>query len=125
VVTLPESVAEPGKGEKAELSAGTHAAVFRPLEVVAEGRDAVGVSGVKPGEWVVTVGQNLLYGEEKPQARVRAARWDEVVRLQALQREDLLHGFLERQQEVARARGAEPPSVAELAGKPAAGGQGD
>jgi RND family efflux transporter MFP subunit len=125
VVSLPANAAEPAAGEKASLSAETHAAAFRPLEVVAEGRDAIGVSGVKPGEWVVTVGQNLLQGEEKPQARVRTVRWDAVLRLQGLQREDLLHGFLERQQQIARARGAEPPSVAEFAGRPKAAAQGD
>jgi len=75
----------------------------------------VGVRGVESGEWVVTVGQNLLQGEESPSARVRPARWDGVLALQALQREHLLRGFLDKQQRLARARGAEPPSVADFA----------
>lgn len=37
--------------------------VFRPVERLAEGRGVVGVDGVEPGEWVVTVGQQLLHQE--------------------------------------------------------------
>jgi RND family efflux transporter MFP subunit len=79
---------------------------LRRVELLAEGRFSVGVRGVEPDEWVVTVGQHLLRPDEG--ARVRAVTWDEVQGLQALQREDLLHRFLEKQQEVARATGSAP-----------------
>jgi HlyD family secretion protein len=79
---------------------------LRAIEVLAEGRFSVGLRGVDQDEWVVTVGQHLLRPEEG--ARVRAVTWDQVLGLQALQREDLLHRFLEKQQEVAREAGVAP-----------------
>ncbi|HUP23724.1 MAG TPA: efflux RND transporter periplasmic adaptor subunit [Thermoanaerobaculia bacterium] len=79
---------------------------LRAIEVLAEGRLSVGLRGVEQDEWVVTVGQHLLRAEEG--ARVRAVTWDQVLGLQALQREDLLHRFLAKQQEVARETGAAP-----------------
>jgi RND family efflux transporter MFP subunit len=67
---------------------------FRPIEVIAEGRMEVGVDGLAPDSWVVTLGQNLL-AEGRQQARVRSTDWDRVLELQSLQREDLLQGVLE------------------------------
>jgi HlyD family secretion protein len=87
---------------------------LRPVEVVAEGRAVLGVDGVEPGEWVVVVGQHLLAGDEEPRARVRATSWERVLALQDLQREDLLASFLDRQQRMARERGATPPTNAEF-----------
>lgn len=86
---------------------------LRPVEVLAEGRGTVGVRGLEPGEWVVTVGQQLLAARETPDTRVRPVTWERVLQLQDLQREDLLQGFLERQRQAARERGAEIPSGAE------------
>jgi RND family efflux transporter MFP subunit len=68
-------------------------AEFRPVQVVAEGRMEVGVNGLDPDSWVVTLGQNLL-AEGKSQAHVRATSWDRVIELQQLQREDLLEEVL-------------------------------
>jgi RND family efflux transporter MFP subunit len=68
-------------------------AEFRPVEIVAEGRMEVGVSGLQPDAWVVTVGQNLL-AEGRQQARVRKTTWERVLTLQSLQREDLLQEVL-------------------------------
>ena len=93
-----------------------HPVELRPVEVLAEGRGRTGVRGVEPGEWVVTVGQQLLAGRESPRARVRSVAWQRVLELQELQREDLLRGFLERQRRSARERGAEIPSSAEYLG---------
>jgi multidrug efflux pump subunit AcrA (membrane-fusion protein) len=62
---------------------------FVPVEVVAEGRMEVAVRPVEQGAWVVSLGQNLLGGEEA-RARVRPVSWQRVVRLQGLQREDLM-----------------------------------
>jgi RND family efflux transporter MFP subunit len=114
VARLPGSVREPVAGGTAELLAGAHPVQFRPVEVMAAGRDEVGVRGVSAGEWVVTVGQNLLHADAAEVARVRPLRWERVLRLQRLQKEDLLRGFLEEQQRVARERGAAPPTVAEF-----------
>lgn len=46
---------------------------FIPIEVVARGRDAAGVSGIRSGDWVVTVGQHLLARDDSEIARVRHA----------------------------------------------------
>ena len=59
------------------------------IEVVDEGRMEVAVRPVVQGAWVVSLGQNLLGGEEA-RARVRPVSWQRVVRLQGLQREDLM-----------------------------------
>jgi hypothetical protein len=48
---------------------------------------------VDPGNWVVTLGQNLL-GGDTPQARVRPVEWERVERLQSLQREDLMRTLI-------------------------------
>lgn len=112
VVALPDSQLE--AAEPAALSDEPYAVEFRGVEVVADGRETAGVSGVEPGEWVVTVGQHLLRGDVPGHARVRRARWERILELQGLQREDLLRGFLEKQQRLARRFGAEPPTTDEF-----------
>ena len=95
------SVAQNANGT---LSADPVSIPFRPIEVLADGRQTVGVKGLKPGEWVVVIGQHLLApqsGEEAPRARVRPAEWDRILALQGLQREDLLREFMERQRRIA------------------------
>jgi RND family efflux transporter MFP subunit len=75
---------------------------FRRVDIVAEADQIIGVTGVKPGEWVVVVGQHLLAsqgGDGAPEARVRTIEWDQVMKLQQLQRQDLLDQFLERQRQ--------------------------
>lgn len=87
----------------------------RPVEVLAVGRDTVGVSGVGPGEWVVTMGQHLLArGDGKAGARVRQVAWERVLELQGRHREDVLREFLANQRRHARTRGAAPPSTDEF-----------
>lgn len=70
---------------------------FVPVEVVAKGRMEAGIRGVVEGDWVVTLGQNLLGGEAGV-ARVRPVRWEWVEKLQRLQREDMMQDLIERQQ---------------------------
>jgi RND family efflux transporter MFP subunit len=91
---------------------------FRRVAILAEGRGRVGVDGVADGEWVVIAGQHLLRREmldvagessDTTEARIRPTTWERVVALQDLQREDLLAGFLDKQQRVARALGADIP----------------
>jgi RND family efflux transporter MFP subunit len=87
----------------------------KAVELIAEGRGSVGVDGVERGQWVVTLGQHLLdesmqaEATDTATARVRPTSWDEVLGLQALQREDLLQAFLDKQRQLARLLGAELP----------------
>jgi len=76
---------------------------FKEIEVIARGTDLAGISGVQPGDWVVTVGQNLLRtnGGQPVQARVRPMTWSRVADLQQLQDQDLLVKFMEKQQRLA------------------------
>jgi HlyD family secretion protein len=70
------------------------------VDVVAEAAQTVGVEGVRPGEWVVVIGQHLLAAQDDegaPQGRPRVMSWERIMELQQLQREDLLEEFLERQ----------------------------
>jgi RND family efflux transporter MFP subunit len=96
---------------------------FRQVTVRAEGRGSVGVEGIESGEWVVVSGQHLLrrnIDDGAPatgglaggttEARIRPASWERVSELQALQREDLLEEFLDKQRRVARTLGADIPA---------------
>lgn len=69
---------------------------FVPVDVIAQGAMSAGVLGVEPGNWVVTIGQDLL-GSDTGRARVRPVSWDWVEELQRLQREDLLEEIMDRQ----------------------------
>lgn len=95
----------PEAGQRASLSEPLPAR-FRPVQVLAEGREMVGVDGVDRDAWVAVVGQHLLSGqgetEAASEARVRPVSWDHVLELQGLQRQDLLRQFMEKQQELGR-----------------------
>jgi len=79
---------------------------FRQVEIVAEGQQTAGVRGIDPGDWIVTVGQNLLDNdsEGRVDARVRPIPWSRLMALQRLQDIDLLNRVLERQQRIAEQR---------------------
>lgn len=77
---------------------------FREVDLIAKGRMHAGVGGVKPGNWVVTLGQNLLGGDSK-EARVRPVSWKWVEKLQSLQRQDLLLDIMKQQREAAKKTG--------------------
>lgn len=70
---------------------------FQPVDVIAEGRMEIGVDGIEPGSWIVTVGQDLL-AEGRERARVRASTWERILALQGLQREDLLYQIMQDQE---------------------------
>ena len=74
---------------------------FVPVEIIAKGRMQAGIQGVEAGQWVITLGQNLLSGESG-NARVRVVNWDWVEELQKLQRQDLLKEVMKQQQEAAK-----------------------
>jgi hypothetical protein len=94
------------------------------VDVVAEGRHVVGVSGLEPESWVVVVGQHLLSSQDPeagpPRARVRPISWERLIELQGLQREDLLRQFMEKQQRVAR-RQLDSAEAAAASGESASG----
>ncbi len=114
----PPAAPASAAGGQLPADAGEPRAVeFQPVEVLAQGRAAAGVTGVEEGSWVVTVGQHLL-GADSPaaasgQARVRPVSWERVLELQELQDEDLLEGFLDKQRKVAAALGAKIPDSEE------------
>lgn len=62
---------------------------FTPVAVIARGAAEVAVAELQPGDWVVTLGQNLL-ATGRSNARIRPVTWDHVLALQNLQREALL-----------------------------------
>ncbi|MDZ7682871.1 MAG: hypothetical protein U5J63_14435 [Fodinibius sp.] len=72
---------------------------FKQVDVIAEGRMELGIEGIEPGSWVVTVGQNLLSSGNNTKARVRTSSWNRIMALQGLQRQDLLQNVLNRQQD--------------------------
>ena len=73
---------------------------FVPVDVIAKGRMEAGIGGIGAEKWVITLGQNLMGGDEG-RARVRPVQWAWVERLQRLQREDLMEELVKRQQDVA------------------------
>jgi HlyD family secretion protein len=71
--------------------------VFIPVDVIARGRMTAGVRGIEPGQWVITIGQDLL-GGQPGEAKVRPVDWQWVDHLQNLQREDLLDDVMQKKQ---------------------------
>ncbi len=71
---------------------------FVPINVIARGAMSAGVSGIEPGAWVVTIGQDLL-GDDSGSARVRPVTWNWVEELQRLQREDLIQDIIQRKRQ--------------------------
>jgi len=74
---------------------------FVPVDVIAKGRMQAGISAVKPGDWVVTLGQNLL-GSQGGNACVHTTEWNYVEYLQKLQSQDLLKDIMEKQQKLSK-----------------------
>ncbi len=66
---------------------------FRPIVAVARGAGETAVANLAAGEWVVTLGQNLL-ATGRSEARVRSVTWDHVRELQSLKRQNLLREVL-------------------------------
>jgi hypothetical protein len=106
VTSVDPATAKAGSadGPNGGLSEGPIDIPFRPISVIAEGPQTLGIDGVQPGEWVVVIGQHLLSAQGDravPQARIRVVDWDRILALQGLHREDLLRQFMEKQQELA------------------------
>lgn len=69
---------------------------FVPIKIVANGRMVSGVSGLQAGDWVVTVGKELLMGDSG-QARARVISWDRMMEMQRAQSRDLFELIDQRQ----------------------------
>lgn len=82
-------------GEPLSLSNPTDVE-FVNIDVIARGRDAAGVTGVRSGDWVVTVGQNLIDRDNSNRARVRPTSWMNIVEMQRLQPQDLLRQIMKQ-----------------------------
>jgi len=61
---------------------------FVPVNVIASGRMATGVQGIEEGDWIVTVGQNLLINNVS-EARARLMPWERMMQMQRMQSRDL------------------------------------
>jgi len=72
---------------------------FIPVDIIAKGRMEAGIRGIDPEKWVITLGQNLLGGEQG-KARVRTVNWMWIEKLQTLQREDLIESLMKRPTEI-------------------------
>lgn len=70
---------------------------FVAVEVFASGRMASGVRGIEEGDWVVTVGKELLMGNST-EARARVISWERIMEMQQTQSRDLFKLIDERQQ---------------------------
>ncbi len=68
---------------------------FVPVNIVAQGRLISGVSGIQSGDYVVTVGHNLI-ASGRNEARVRVMSWDRILELQQMQSRDLLDMIREK-----------------------------
>lgn len=93
-----EPVGNTGNGQSLAL---TEPAPFKfvPIDVIAKGQMSAGVRGVNPGDWVITLGQDMM-GSDSGNARVRQVTWRWVEELQHLQRQDLLQELLGPEQAV-------------------------
>jgi HlyD family secretion protein len=69
---------------------------FVPVDVVARGRMLSGVTGVEPGDWVVTMGHRMLSSRDAPAAIIQPTPWDHIMNLQQMQSRDLLNIIVER-----------------------------
>ena len=111
---LETQPAEPGEDGTGEMTTATPMR-FQPVEVLAEGGQLVGLSGVDQDAWVVVVGQHLLSNQAEDgaaEARVRPVTWERIAELQSLQRQDLLRQFMEKQQRLARQQRADSVATA-------------
>jgi HlyD family secretion protein len=76
---------------------------FVPIEIVARGRLASAVRGLEPGQWVVSVGHELLSRNDTGRAVIQPTPWEHIMRLQQMQTRDLLDLIERKQAETAEA----------------------
>ena len=66
---------------------------FVPVDIIASGRMDVAVEGIEEGQWVITIGQDMLSGDSN-KARIRTVAWERILALQNMQRQDLLQSIM-------------------------------
>ncbi len=71
---------------------------FVKIKLIARGRLVSAVEGITSGDWVITVGQDLL--EDINTARIRPVTWDRIMSLQNMQQEDLLDSLMHKSSQV-------------------------
>ena len=69
---------------------------FKRVEILAKGRMSAGVRGLDPGDWVITLGHNLI-GSDSGSARVNPIDWERVEELQNLQSQDVLNKLMTKE----------------------------
>lgn len=93
---------EPGAGGDAPRSdldpSGPVNVTFVPVQIVARGRLATAVEGLTAGDWVVTVGHELLSNNDSGKAIIQPTPWDHIMRLQQMQTRDLLDVIRQKQE---------------------------
>lgn len=67
---------------------------FVGIDVIAQGRETAGVIGVQGGDWIVTIGQNLLINNKSGTAKIRATSWNRIMRMQQMKPQDLLRDIM-------------------------------
>jgi hypothetical protein len=77
---------------------------FVPLQIIASGRMATGVTGINEGDWIVTVGKELIT-RGVPEARARLVTWERMMDMQRRQSRDLFDVIDERQRQQQAVRG--------------------
>ncbi|HKJ46537.1 MAG TPA: efflux RND transporter periplasmic adaptor subunit [Balneolales bacterium] len=68
---------------------------FIKVKLIARGAMVSAVEGIRSGDWVITVGQDLL--ENINNARIRPVTWNRIMSLQEIQQEDLLDSLMNRE----------------------------
>jgi RND family efflux transporter MFP subunit len=77
---------------------------FMPLQIIAGGRMVTGVRGINQGDWVVTVGKELLTNGNS-EARARLIDWERMMEMQRTQSRDLFKVIDRRQNQQAELSG--------------------
>lgn len=72
------------------------AVTFMPVDIIATGRMATAVRGIREGDWVVTMGKELLTGNTA-EARARLLSWERIMDMQQTQSRDLFRLIDKRQ----------------------------
>ena len=78
---------------------GPVAVRFVPIEVAARGRQTSAIRGVEAGDWVVTLGHQLLSNDAEQQAIVQPTPWEHILDLQGLQSRHLIDVIRDKQRQ--------------------------
>lgn len=82
------------RGEQTSQLSNPTDVEFVNINVIARGREAAGVEGIRSGQWVVTVGQNLLVRDDRGIARIRPTNWSKIMNMQQMRPQDLLEEIM-------------------------------